>query len=156
MSLTEAQKAKQIAQKYRLDEQIGFVLRRANQRHQAIFAEAIPDLTPTQFAALSKLYEGGPVTQNRLGRLIAMDAATIKGVIDRLRKRGYVETQPDPSDLRRLFVKLSESGRQSYLKHVEVAKHITDRTLKRLSKEEQSELLRLLKQVAQGPEDESK
>ena len=70
---------------YMLDEQVGFLLRRVSQRHLGIFAERIPDLTATQFAALAKLCEVGPVSQNELGRRTAMDAATIKGVIDRLR-----------------------------------------------------------------------
>ena len=38
---------------YHLQEQIGFVLRKANQRHLAIFSARIGDLTPPQFAALA-------------------------------------------------------------------------------------------------------
>ena len=38
------------AEGYRLQEQIGFVLRKAHQRHVAIFASKIADLTPPQFA----------------------------------------------------------------------------------------------------------
>ena len=37
------------------------------------------DVTPTQFAALAKLDDAGPVSQNELGRLTAMDPATIWG-----------------------------------------------------------------------------
>ena len=63
---------------YVLEEQAGHLLRRAHQRHTAIFQENIPDgqLTPLQFAALVKLHDLGEVSQNQLGRLIAMDAAT--------------------------------------------------------------------------------
>ena len=82
---------------YVLDEQVGFILRQVSQRHATLFLEhMIEELTPTQFAALAKLHERGPTSQNRLGRLTAMDAATIKGVIDRLILRGFTETQPDP------------------------------------------------------------
>ena len=87
---------------YVLDEQIGFILRQVWQRHTAIFAKDIGiNLTPTQWAALSKLAETGPCSQNQLGRLTAMDVATIKGVIDRLTARGLTETSPDPEDGRR-------------------------------------------------------
>src|SRR3972149_5970130 len=66
--------------RYVLDEQVGFLLRVAMQRHTAIFtARMIEALTQTQFAALAKLYEVGPCSQNHLGRLIYLDAATIKG-----------------------------------------------------------------------------
>ena len=80
---------------YRLDEQVGFVLRKASQRHIAIFARSISDLTPPQFAALAKLHEVGATSQNQLGVLIATDAATIKGVIDRLNARNLVTLAKD-------------------------------------------------------------
>jgi DNA-binding MarR family transcriptional regulator len=46
------------------------------------------NLTPTQWRALSKLTGASPRSQNQLGRLTAMDVATIKGVIDRPTARG--------------------------------------------------------------------
>ena len=96
---------------YLLDAQIGFVLRQAHQRHTTIFASLMIDgMTPTQWAALAKLKEIGPSSQNLLGRLTAMDAATIKGVIDRLSKRGFTRTKPDPVDGRRLLVTLTDKG----------------------------------------------
>ena len=59
---------------YVLEEQIGFILRQVWQRHAAIFAREIGiNLTPTQWAALAKLTETGPCSQNQLGRLTAMD-----------------------------------------------------------------------------------
>src|SRR6201991_2176279 len=98
---------------YILDEQIGFILRQVWQRHAAIFARDIGiNLTPTQWAALAKLNETGPCSQNQLGRLTAMDVATIKGVIDRLTARGLTETAPDPEDGRRLLVSLTRAGQQ--------------------------------------------
>jgi len=81
---------------YVLEEQIGFILRQVWQRHATIFAREIGiNLTPTQWAALAKLTETGPCSQNQLGRLTAMDVATIKGVIDRLTARGLTETSAD-------------------------------------------------------------
>src|SRR5215211_7213422 len=77
---------------YRVNEQMGFLLRVAMQRHTAIFmANMVEDLTQPQFAALAKLLEVGPCTQNHLGRRICLDPATVKGVVDRLRARGYVD-----------------------------------------------------------------
>src|SRR5205823_14874284 len=94
---------------YILDEQIGFILRQVSQRHAVIFARDIGiDLTPTQWAALAKLQETGRCSQNQLGRLTAMDVATIKGVIDRLTARGLTETSSDPEDGRRLLVSLTK------------------------------------------------
>src|SRR4030081_1968665 len=80
---------------YVLEEQIGFILRQVWQRHAAIFAREIGiNLTPTQWAALAKLSETGPCSQNHLGRLTAMDIATIKGVIDPLTLCGLTSARP--------------------------------------------------------------
>jgi hypothetical protein len=61
---------------YVVEDQVGFLLRRAHQRHTVLFQDGIgdADLTPTQFTALIKVVELGRVTQNHLGRLAAMDA----------------------------------------------------------------------------------
>ena len=71
--------------RYTLEEQIGFKLRLANQKHLEIFNRQMPDITPTQFAVLAKLRDEICISQNHLGRLVGMDAATTKGVVDRLR-----------------------------------------------------------------------
>ena len=123
-------KPRPAAETYRLDEQIGFLLRQAQQRHTTLFAEAmIEDLTPTQWAALAKLAELGPQSQNQLGRLTAMDAATIKGVIDRLTARGLTRTRADPDDARRLLIELSEAGASVFARAAPVAVEITEKTL---------------------------
>lgn len=98
---------------YVLDDQVGFLARVAMQRHTAIFtARMVEALTQTQFAALAKLHEVGPCSQNHLGRLIYLDAATIKGVVDRLSGRGFLTALNDPKDRRRRAVALTERGRQ--------------------------------------------
>lgn len=129
---------------YILDDQIGFVLRRVSQRHLAIFAEAIPDLTTTQFATLAKLAEHGPLSQNHLGRVTAMDAATIKGVVDRLRRVGLIATTADPDDRRRLTVALTAEGRQLFENSVEPALAVSARTLTPLAPEDRARLMEFL------------
>jgi DNA-binding MarR family transcriptional regulator len=130
---------------YVLDEQIGFILRQVWQRHATIFAREIGiNLTPTQWAALAKLSETGPCSQNHLGRLTAMDIATIKGVIDRLTARGLTETGPDPEDGRRLLVSLTRAGQQMAEKAVPNALAITRETLAPLDASEREILVALL------------
>ena len=134
---------------YRLEEQVGFILRRASQRHVAIFARHIDkEITPTRWAALAKLYEGGPTSQNLLGRRTAMDGATIKGVVDRLMKLHLIETRADPGDGRRRVVALTEQGRQAVEKSLTHASAITRKTLAPLSGEEQERFLTMLRRLA--------
>ena len=133
---------------YVLDDQVGFLMRVATQRHTAIFmSRMIEGLTQTQFAALAKLYEVGPCSQNHLGRLIYLDAATIKGVVDRLRKRGFVTAMPDPNDRRRRAVALSDHGHAVTEEAVKVAAEITAATLAPLSPDEQKVGGKLLRKL---------
>ena len=133
---------------YILDEQVGFILRQVSQRHSAIFANLIGiNLTPTQWAALSKLMETGPCSQNQLGRLTAMDVATIKGVIDRLTARGLTETGQDPEDGRRLIVSLTRAGLQMAEKAAPNAHAITRETLAPLDARERETLIALLSKL---------
>jgi MarR family transcriptional regulator, lower aerobic nicotinate degradation pathway regulator len=131
-------------QPYVLEEQIGFILRQVSQRHSTIFAEQIDSLTPTQWAALIKLQETGPCSQNLLGRSTAMDVATIKGVIDRLTARGLTETCSDPEDGRRLLVSLTKAGQLAVEKALPSAIAISEETLAPLDPKEQETLLGLL------------
>jgi DNA-binding MarR family transcriptional regulator len=133
---------------YRLQEQVGFILRKAHQRHVAIFAAHIADLTPPQFAALAKLNDVGLTSQNQLGVLIAMDAATIKGVIDRLKARGLVEVGKHEVDKRRLMVGLTAEGRAAIERLVPLAEQITAETLAPLSPREIATFLKLLAKIA--------
>ncbi len=135
---------------YRLDEQIGFLMRQANQRHLAIFGRHIGDFTPTQFAALAKIHELGTVSQNGLGRQTAMDAATMKGVIDRLSRKGLVATRPDPTDQRRLLVELTAAGRRAYDANVDAALTITEETLAPLDERERGLLADLLNKMIEA------
>ncbi|MFZ1468466.1 MAG: MarR family transcriptional regulator [Paracoccaceae bacterium] len=129
---------------YVLDDQIGYLMRRVTQRHLALFAAAIPEVTTTQFAVLARLASLGPQSQNALGRETAMDGATIKGVVDRLTRQGLVQTCPDAADRRRLTVTLSDQGAQLFDRLVPLAMTVSDRTLAPLTAAESAVLMRLL------------
>jgi DNA-binding MarR family transcriptional regulator len=128
-------------QPYILEDNVGFILRQVTQ--------LMPDdLTPTQFSALIKLQDHGGVAQTQLGRLTAMDAATIKGVVDRLAKRGLVAQERDPADGRVLIVSLTPSGAQILRRATQAAAAITRATLEPLDATEQHTLLSLLRKLA--------
>jgi DNA-binding MarR family transcriptional regulator len=135
--------------RYALDDQAGFLMRVAMQRHTSIFmSRMIEGLTQTQFAALAKLYEVGPCSQNHLGRLIYLDAATIKGVVDRLHLRSFVSALADPKDRRRRAVALTERGREVTEAAMRVAAEITAATLMPLTPDEQHAVVKLLRKLS--------
>jgi DNA-binding MarR family transcriptional regulator len=133
---------------YVLDEQIGFLLRQVTQRHTGIFAEGIGDgLTPMQWAVLSKLLEIGRTAQSALGRAVFMDAATIKGTVDRLEARAFVLRVPDEEDRRKLLVDLTKAGREVTHRNLAAAQAITVETLAPLGEAERRQLLALLQRL---------
>lgn len=132
---------------YALEDQVGFQLRLAMQRHTAIFVANMV-LTQTQFATIVKLNEVGPCSQNHLARLVALDAATINGVLDRLSKRGYVSTDSDPRDARQLVVAITPAGQLVVERAVKIAKQVTDETLVNLSASERAHLSKLLAKIS--------
>ena len=135
---------------FRLEDHIGFLLRRAHQRHVAMFLEAAKEheLTPTQFAALCKAVEVGRVTQNKLGRLSAMDPATIQGVVRRLTLRGLLHRTPDPMDRRTAVLAPTEAGTAVIAGAVACAQRSHEAALAPLNRAEQDQLLALLRRLA--------
>jgi DNA-binding MarR family transcriptional regulator len=136
---------------YVLEDQIGFRLRKAHQRATEIFNEVMGefDVTPTQFAALARLYDaaaGGQagISQNQLGRLTAMDPATIYGVVQRLYKRGLVASGVDAADARLVVVDLTPEGLAAVGAMRARAAKVSRRTLAPLTDAEATGLLAAL------------
>lgn len=140
----------QTAQGYALEDQVGHVLRKAHQRATAIFLARIgeADLTPTQWAALVKLADTGGASQNHLGRLTAMDPATIQGVVRRLVDRRLIERAGDPGDRRRSMLRLTAAG-LALVDRLRPNAHLVSRAiLEPLDATERATLLRLLSALA--------
>ena len=142
--------ASEVLAGYLVEDQVGFLLRRAHQRHAALFQDGMADtdLTPMQFTALIKVVELGRTTQNLLGRLAAMDPATVQGVVRRLMARGLVHSAPDPMDRRTLVLAPTEAGAELAGRAVACARCITESTLEPLDEPERQTLLALLRKLA--------
>lgn len=134
---------------YDLDSQVGFLLRLASQRHAAIFQKhAIDQLTPTQFSTLIRLADRGEVSQNQLGRTCSMDVATVKGVVDRLKGKGLVNSRPDQNDKRRSIISLTPKGMSLITALEQSGRLITDETLSPLTASERRSLTNLLRKIS--------
>ena len=97
---------------------------------------------------MSKLYTVGPTSQNELGRLTAMDGATIKGVVDRLSAQGLVTGRPHPGDARRRLVELTTEGTVLMEELIPIGHAITEATLAPLSGEEREHLATILTKIS--------
>lgn len=134
---------------YVLEDQVGYLLRLASQRHSVIFQKyAVENMTPTQFSTLVRVAEIGEVSQNHLGRLAAMDVATIKGVVDRLRAKNLIVSRPDKIDKRKTVISLTEHGKALIADLRSTGLLITRETLAPLTTKEQVTLVALLRKIS--------
>jgi DNA-binding MarR family transcriptional regulator len=120
---------------YELSDQIGHLLRRAYQRHTAIFQRRISDLdvTAIQFAVLVAIRDGGIMPLTRVGAATAIDPATLRGVISRLSERDLITSQHDEEDRRQRLVSLTPAGRDLVDRLLPDALEITRETLSPLN-----------------------
>lgn len=72
--------------------------------HHAI-AERL-GLHPTDHKVADILSRGGPLTPGEIAERTGLSSGAVTGVIDRLEEAGWVRREPDPSDRRRVHVRL--------------------------------------------------
>ncbi len=134
---------------YALEDQVGHLLRRAYQRHLALFQGIMGEDGPTsmQFATLVTLWRRGPLSQNLLGRLLAMDPPTVKGVVARLMARGWVTRHKDAADARLLRVALTPAAEAALPGWVDKGRAITAATLAPLGQADAARVAALLRRM---------
>ena len=69
-------------------------------------------LTPTQFFLLTALYEEDGLLISALARKVALDRATLTGLLDRLERDGLTERRADPEDRRAIRVHLTAKAEE--------------------------------------------
>jgi MarR family transcriptional regulator, lower aerobic nicotinate degradation pathway regulator len=135
---------------YVLDEQIGFRLRRAQQRASTIFADLMAkfDVTPTQFATLAKLDELGPMSQHQLSRVTALEHAEMLAVIGRLQRQTLIRCRPSPLDHRLIEIELTPDAQIAMTAMKDAASKVSAKILAPLSPADAKQLIGLLSRLA--------
>ena len=138
------------ADDYDLIRQVGHLLRKAYQTHLAIFQSLNnhPSVTPTQFAVLCAVRDCGPCSLTVIGRRIVMDLATVRGIMERLAKRGLVSMSRGDSDRRQVIATLEPKGRKILTEMLPVAQEISEVTTQDLSVAEKVALTYLLEKLS--------
>jgi DNA-binding MarR family transcriptional regulator len=70
------------------------------------------DLGSTQWYVLYVLVNDGPTTQRDLARLLAVERATLSGVVAALVRKGLVDQATDRADQRRRVLRVTDAGRE--------------------------------------------
>jgi DNA-binding MarR family transcriptional regulator len=126
----------------------GHLIRRAQQQHQARWAELVgSELTSVQFAVLAKLAAGPGSDQNTLAAALSIDTSTLAEVCLRLASRGLINRERSPLDARRYRLYLTAAGRAVLQRHVPAVDAVGEALLATLSERERQTLMRLLRRV---------
>lgn len=70
-------------------------------------------LTPARAFVLETLCAHGSMRFKDLAETVALEGATLSGILDRLERDGWVRREADPDDRRSLFVCLTPKGEES-------------------------------------------
>lgn len=143
------------ASNYTYTEQVGHLLRKAYQRHMAIFQQNVGEsqLTAVQFITLCAVRDHGPSSLSELVKMTAVDQATIRGIVERLKARELIELGHDAQDKRKVIVSLSAAGRQAVEQTVPCAEAISELTLSNLNAGERVAMMFLLRKMIDDPQD---
>jgi MarR family transcriptional regulator, lower aerobic nicotinate degradation pathway regulator len=136
----------------------GHLIRRAQQIHNALFAEECGrfDLTSVQYGALVAVRESPGIDATRLSMVIAFDRSTLGDVLERLESKGWLRRQPSPADKRVKLLYLTEPG-VTLLRQVDpLATRVQDRILAPLCEADRTTLLGLLDRLVDLHQDQAR
>lgn len=136
-----------------LASRLGFLLKHAQLRYQAIQAPALAplDLDGRLLAALALVGAEGPALQARLAERLQVDRTTMVALVDRLEQTGLVERHRDPTDRRGYHVNITTTGSTTLQHALDAVQTVERDFLSALSKPEQHQFRALLARVAHEP-----
>ncbi len=133
----------------RLDDLLGYHLRRAQLATFAIFAETMGDaaVSPVQLAVLFLIESNPMAKQTALAEAIQVERSTMVRIVDQLVALGFVTRTAAPDDRRVAAPTLTDAG-DAYVKRAIERIAVYERRIARgLSREERATLLALLRRV---------
>ena len=128
---------------------IVFLLAKAYQRaHSAFKVKLAPfGITPVQHLILVVLGEEDFLSPAEISDRVAMDGATLSGVLDRMAEAGLIKKEGNPEDRRSIRVSLSPKAKRMREELAEQRKSINEELTAKFSLEEKLLLKRMLKDL---------
>ncbi len=126
-----------------------FLLAKAYQKaHSAFKVKLAPfGITPVQHLILAVLGEEEFLSPAEISDRVAMDGATLSGVLDRMAEAGLIKKEGNPEDRRSIRVSLSSKARKMREELAEQRKSINEELTAKFSLEEKLLLKRMLKDL---------
>jgi DNA-binding MarR family transcriptional regulator len=129
------------------DDCIVFLLAKAYQKAHGIFKRHLMlyGLTPVQHLILETLWEKEGLSAGEISRRLALDGATLSGVLDRMVEKQWIEKKTDREDKRLLRIHLTARAKEFATVLLKERKKANEEILKRFTLEEKIVLKRLLR-----------
>ena len=135
----------------------GHLLRRAQQISVSIFYDEMGgELTPVQYAILSRLAEHPGIDQVSLAGLAAIDTSTGATVCARLEEKGLLERKVIPHNRRQRALSITAAGQALLDALVPGAQRLRQRLLEPLSAQEQEVFMGLLAKLVHENNEQSR
>jgi DNA-binding MarR family transcriptional regulator len=132
-----------------LSRRLGFMLVRASAGMTRLGAETLAPLgiDGRHYGVLAALAELGPVSQQTLADIFAVDRSTMVGFVDELERKGHVRRGKNPSDRRAYALELTASGAALEREAAKLLEGCERHYLEPLSSGERRQLLELLERL---------
>lgn len=130
----------------------GFLIRRLNQIHIALFFECCKDfaITPVQYGLLTTLSEQPNLDQTSLCAEVGVDRTTMADVLRRLEERGLVKREPSATDGRVKIANITAEGRETMKEMYASMREAQVRFLSPLGPREQATFIAMMMKLVEG------
>lgn len=125
------------------------LLRRALQRYAKAWQNAVPTLSPPQYAVLFAISRVQGLNQSRLSEMTAIDPATLAELLNRLEKKGVLRRVGDPHHNRRNLLEITDEGLIELHQAEAREAAVRNEVMGSLGVEEQERLLALLNRIVE-------
>jgi DNA-binding MarR family transcriptional regulator len=130
-----------------------YLLAQAGTQAHHLWADMLAQVrvSPSQFKVLRALGESGPLCQNQLADLIAVDPRNVVPLIDSLAARGLLAREVDTADRRRRVLTLTAGGQQLAADLASIAAELEHDFLSPLTAADQQALRQMLLSLLGAP-----
>ncbi|WP_309084909.1 MarR family winged helix-turn-helix transcriptional regulator [Chelativorans sp.] len=134
---------------YVLEKHNAHLIRLAHQRGTALFQKAFENysITPTQVAVLATLLRHGNMPQNQLGKITAIDTATLSPLLRRLQLMGLTRRKQSEQDQRVNLVGLTVKGVEFTLEVLPISQAVSEEVVAPLKPRDRKRFIELLKLI---------
>ncbi len=135
---------------YALEQHNAHLIRLAHQRGTALFQKAFEgySITPTQVAVLATLMRHGDLPQNQIGRITAIDTATLSPLLKRLETLGLTKRVVSEQDQRVNLIQLTPQGYDFTFEVLPISQRVSEELLAPLNQRDRKRFIELLNKIA--------